>query len=438
MIEIKTVGGFSEIGKNMTALCVDDEVVILDMGLYMPVVVSFDETAEKFGEHDMIKCGAIPDDSVIDDWKDKVVAICLGHAHLDHIGAVPYLAKKYHSDIFGTPFTIEVLRKIIKDKGRKVPNKLKAINPNSKVKISDKITLEFINMTHSTLQVAMIAVHTPEGIILYANDFKFDNNPILGKKPNYERLQELKGKIICLIVDSLYSGLEVKTPSEKVAREMLEDVLLGTNNKGKAVVVTTFSSHLARIKSIIDFGKRMKRKIIILGRSMNKYIGAAEKIKLVDFSKKAEIVGFGNKIRNKLNILSKCKRDEYLIIVTGNQAEPGSGLDRMVNGAFRFKPEDNVIFSSSVIPDKINIENRKKMEDKLKKKGVRIFTNIHVSGHCGREDLRDLVNMVKPEHIIPAHGAWDKVKPMAELAKEMGYHKDKIHLVHNGQKIKLA
>ena len=437
MIEIKTIGGYSEVGKNMTALKVDDEVVILDMGLYMSVVVSFDETAEKFGEKEMIKTGAIPDDSVIDKWKEKVVGICLGHAHLDHVGAVPYLAKKYGADIYGTPFTIEVLRKIIKDKGRKVPNKLKSINPNSKIKLSDKISVEFINMTHSTLQVAMMAVHTPYGVVLYANDFKFDNNPVLGKAPNYKRLEQLKGKVLCLIVDSLYSGLEVKTPSEKVAREMLEDVLLGTNNKGKAVIVTTFSSHLARIKSILDFGKKMKRKIVILGRSMNKYIGAAEKVNLVNFSKNAEIVGFGRKIRNKLKTLQN-KRDQYLILVTGNQAEPGSGLDRMVNGAFKFKPEDNVIFSSSIIPDKVNVNNRERMEAKLRQKKVRIFTNIHVSGHCGREDLRDLVNMVKPKHIIPAHGDWDKVKPMAELAKEMGWKKDKIHLVHNGQKVVLG
>lgn len=437
MIELRTIGGFSEIGKNMTALKVDDEVVIFDMGLYMPVVVSFDETAEKFGEKEMIKTGAVPDDSIIDKWKDKVVAICLGHAHLDHIGAVPYLAKKYHADVIGTPFTIEVLKKILKDKDKKIPNKLKVINPNSKIKVSDKITIEFINMTHSTLQVAMIAVHTPKGVVLYANDFKFDNNPVLGKAPNYERLKQLKGKVLCLIVDSLYSGLEVKTPSEKVAREMLEDVLIGTNNKGKAVIVTTFSSHLARIKSVIDFGIRMKRKVVILGRSMNKYIGAAEKVKLVNFSKKTEIIGFGRKIRNKLKVL-KNKRDQYLIIVTGNQAEPGSGLDRMVNGLFRFKPEDNVIFSSSIIPDKINIRNRKKMEDKLKRMKVRIFTNIHVSGHCGREDLRDLVNMVKPKHIVPAHAAKDKTRHMAELAKEMGWKKDKIHLVKNGQRIVLA
>lgn len=436
-IELKTVGGFNEVGKNMVALKVGEEVIIFDMGLYMPVVVGFDEVAQKFGEREMIKTGAVPDDAILKDWKDKVVAICLGHAHLDHIGAVPYLAEKYHADILGTPFTIEVLKRILKDKDKNIHNQLKAINPNSKIKISENISIEFINMTHSTLQTAMIAVHTPKGVILYANDFKFDNHPVLGKMPNYERLKALKGKVLCLIVDSLYSGLEVKTPSEKVAREMLKDVLLGTNNKGKAVVVTTFSSHLARIKSIIDFGKSMGRKVVILGRSMNKYIGAAENLKLVDFSKRTEIVGYGAKIKRKLDIL-KSKRDKYLIIATGNQAEPGSVLDRMVNGMFNFKQEDSVIFSCSVIPDQVNIKNRERMEEKLKKRKVRIFTNIHVSGHCGREDLRDLLNMIKPTHVVPAHGGWDKTKPMAELAKELGYKEDKIHLMHNGHRVELA
>lgn len=444
-IEIYTIGGYNEIGKNMTAIKVDDEVVILDMGLHLPNYIRLTEEEEEdmlfVSTKEMKIAKAIPNDDALDSMKKQVKAIIPSHAHLDHIGAIPYLASKYPCPVIATPFTASVLRAILQDEKIQIKNPIKVVSPNSSFKISDNLTVEFINITHSTPQASMIALHTPYGIVLYANDFKLDNHPVLGKKPNYEALERLGKKgIKVLIVDSLYGDHACKTPSENVAREMLRDVMLNVNSEGKTVIVTTFSSHLARLKSIIEFGHKMGRKVVFLGRSLRKYIQAGEDVQIIDFSKDAEIVGFGKQIKQKLKQIQKKGAEKYLLVVTGHQGEPKAALSKIAKGKMDFKlhPEDHVIFSSSVIPTKINQESRAELEKILKNIGVRIFSDIHVSGHAGREDLRDFVNLTKPKNIIPAHAEKPGVEGMMELCEEMGYKKGKnVFFVKNGQRLKI-
>jgi len=248
-----------------------------------------------------------------------------------------------------------------------------------------------------------------------------------------------KEGIKVLIVDSLYSGVERKTPSEKIARALVEEVLLTIKNENSAIFVTTFSSHIARLKSIVDFGKKLDRKIYFMGRSMKKYVSAAIDVGMCPFQKDIQIVSYKNQIDSILNKVEKDRR-KSLIVCTGHQGEPGSIMDKLSRGnlSFSFKPGDNVIFSSKTIPSPINVENKEQLDKRLKKSGVRIFDNIHVSGHAGREDLRDLISLIHPEHIIPAHGSSMQLIPMIELAKELGYKAGKnCHLLENGQKIKL-
>jgi ribonuclease J len=303
------------------------------------------------------------------------------------------------------------------------------------------MTLEFINVTHSTPQTVIAALHTREGTILYANDFKFDNNPILGTKPNYHRLEELgkSGKVKALIVDGTRATRSGKTPSESVAREMLREVMLDTNSKNGMLIVTTFSSHLARLKSIIEFGKRMNRRIIFLGRSLSKYVQAGEATGIVKFSNQVEIVKYREQIKKRLRKLSKEKRDKYLLVVTGHQGEPESVLSRMIKQElpFDFYPEDHVIFSCSVIPNPSNIANREIMENDLKKFKVRMFKDIHTSGHASKEDLRDLITLVRPKHIIPAHGDFTMITALTDLCIEMGYRVgENVHIMKDGQKVR--
>jgi len=448
MIKIFTIGGYGEVGKNMTAVQVDDDVFLFDCGLFLPPIVEMQESEvkkEKPTERKLRSIAAIPNDLILENLglRDKVRAIMVSHAHLDHIGAIPYIAPRYNAEVLGTPYSIEVLKAIMADNSQTIKNKIIAITPNSSYTVKGKhrdYKIEFINVTHSTLQTAMIALHTPAGVVLYANDFKFDNSPIVGKKPNYERLKELaKEGVLALIVDSLYAGDERKTASEKIARGLLEDVMLTTTNEDACIVITTFSSHIARLKSIVDFSKQLGRKTLFIGRSLGKYVNAASRLNLAPFINDVSIITYRNQVEKVLKMVEK-NRDKFLIVCTGHQGEPGSVLDRLSRGKlpFQFMPQDHVIFSSKTIPTPVNIAAKKQLEQRLKFQGVRIFDNVHVSGHAGREDLRDFINMINPEHIFPAHGDLQKMNALAELATELGYKIGKeVHVMQDGQKIQL-
>ncbi|MBW2970906.1 RNase J family beta-CASP ribonuclease [Candidatus Woesearchaeota archaeon] len=442
-MEIFTIGGYNEVGKNMTCIKVDSEAVILDMGLHMENYINCkgDEDIQKITTAELLHADAIPDDSCLKKWKEFVRLIVPTHAHLDHVGAIPFMSNRYDAPIMCTPFTAEVIKTIVKDEGFKLKNPIKVLNPNSVYRLSKDTQLEFINVTHSTPQTVMAALHTKEGTVLYANDFKFDNYPTLGKKPNYKRLKELgKEGVKLLIVDGTRATREGKTPSESVAKQMLRDVLIATESKGKAVIVTTFSSHLARVKSIIALGKKMNRKVVLLGRSLAKYSQAGEALGIVNFSSDAEIVKYGNQVKKRLKQLSKERRDKYLLIVTGHQGEPEAVLSRIARGEFQYElgQDDHVVFSCSVIPNPTNQANREMLENQLKKYGVRIFKDIHASGHAAKEDLRDLINMVQPEHIIPAHGDFRMLSALTDLALEMGYKLGQnVHIMQDGQMMSL-
>ena len=443
-LEVYTVGGYHEVGKNMTAVKFNNEIIILDMGLHLPnYIMLTEEEAEditRFGVDDLRNSEVVPDDSFLMQWKDLVKAIIPTHAHLDHVGAIPYLGKNYGCPIICTPFTAEVLKAICKDEKIRLQNPIKVLNSNSKLKISENITVEFIHVTHSTPQTVMVLVKTPEGNILYANDFKFDNYPTIGAKPNYERLKELaQEEVKLLIVDTLYADRPSKTPGENIAADMLRQVMLETDSSGKALLVTTFSSHLARLKTIIAMGKKLGRKIVFLGRSMSKYIEAGENIGLVNFSKDGEIVKYKKEVRKKLKQISHAGADKYMIICTGHQGEPKAVLSRIVNKEMQFKlmQGDHIVFSCNVIPTPVNIKAREELETKLKKYGVRIFKGAHVSGHAAREDLRELLLMVKPKKIIPSHSEKKVAQEVVGLAEEIGYSKEDVLVVGNGKKVVL-
>ena len=440
-VEIIPVGGFDECGRNCVAVKVGDEVILLDLGLNLEPYINYtnDEDIRDVDPEELMAVNAVPDISKIEDLRSKVKAIVAGHAHLDHIGAIPYLGERFKAPVICTAFTAEVLKSMFKDEKIEMHNKIKVLNANSSMKISDKISIEFINVTHSIPQTVIIVIHTPDGAVVYTNDFKFDLNPIIGRKPNFKRLKEIGGEgVLALFADSTRSSLDKKTPSESVAKELLKDVLLGTSSEGKTVIVTTFASHLARLKSIIFFGKKLNRKILFLGRSLSRYVQAGENLGLINFSKDVELVKYGNQIKYTLQKLQG-KLGKYLLVVTGHQGELNATLSKMADGRipFRFKKDDHVVFSCEVIPTETNRTNREILENKLKNHGVRIFKDIHVSGHGAKEDIRDLIIYLKPKHILPSHGCADMRRPTCVLAKEMGYTDKQIHLLSNGERLKL-
>jgi len=447
-MEICSIGGYEEVGKNMTAVKIGDDVIIIDAGVYLPALMEQEEAEakQKMSEEKLRRIKAIPNDLVLDKlgWRDKVIAIIIGHAHLDHVGGVPYIAHRYpKATIYATPFTMAVLDNILEDEKIALRNQRKIIQPDSTHMIKGRSgthKVDFVNVTHSTIQCVFPVIHSKEGAFVYTLDFKFDNFPTMGNPPSYKKMREFGNKgVKAIIVDSLYSGSNRKTPSERIAQHLLEDSFAVVRGDRKsALFVTTFSSHIARLKSIVDFGKRTGRELIFMGRSMSKYISAAVKAHKSPITKNIKVLKYRRQIDSFLSRIEK-NRGKYLIVCTGHQAEPGSIMDRLVKGetAFKFRTGDNVIFSSSIIPTPATILGRDRMDKKLRSRGVRVQTDIHVSGHAGREDLRELLTIFKPKHVIPAHGSLQQETPMIELASEFGYKfGETSHLSSDGKVLK--
>jgi ribonuclease J len=332
-----------------------------------------------------------------------------------------------------------VIDSILDDDKQTINNHKKIIYDNTMHKISKDLTAEFIHVTHSTIQCVFIALHTKEGIFFYGLDFKFDNYPTMGEPPNYKRMKELSKKgIKVLVVDALYSGTEKKPGGEAIAKHLLEEAFSKARGKDKAIFITTFSSHIERLNNIVNFAKKTNREIIFLGRSLNKYVNSAIKVGQCPFKSKIRLIKYRKQINSFLGKVEK-QRGKYLVVCTGHQAEKGSILDRIVKGEtpFKFIPGDNLIFSSSVIPVQPNQMLRERIDKKLRNIGVKLQTDVHVHGHGSREDLRDLIELLKPENVIPAHGSLEQETPFIDLATEFGYKfGETSHLSSNGKVLK--
>jgi ribonuclease J len=439
-VNIYALGGYEEVGRNMTCVEVENEAVILDMGVYMDRFVPLQDEIQRCSTKTLINEDVIPDDRPIHHLKKKMKAIVLSHAHLDHIGAAFWLSSFYDCPIITTPYTNRILQQKEGNDGIQLKNKLICIAPNSSYKISDNIEIEFILATHSVIQSSMINIITPKGNVLYSLDYKFDNHPVIGQTTNKQRLRQLgKAHTLALIVDSTNAEKENKTYSESVAKEMLRDVILGIETDKQGMFISTFSSHIARLKTIMDVSQNLGRDIVFLGRSLYEYISAAEQLDFVNFSDNAEIIKSPHRSEKRLEEINKTK-DKYLVVATGSQGEANATLSKIVNEEIplQLDPNDLVIFACGVIPTPTIQANRRILEHKIHHKRGRIFKDIHVSGHASREDIRDLIKIVSPENIIPGHGDMKKLASVATLSTDMGYALGKnVHLLQNGQHVNL-
>ncbi|MBQ6220228.1 MAG: RNase J family beta-CASP ribonuclease [Methanosphaera sp.] len=439
-IEVIAVGGYEQIGKNMTAVKVNDDVVIFDMGIHLDRLHIHEDTdISRMHSLDLIERGVIPDDTLMREVDGKVRAIVCTHGHLDHIGAIAKLAHRYEAPIIATPYTIALIEKTIKGERKfKVNNPLKTVNPGEKLQISPNLTLEFVRTTHSIPQTITAALHTPEGVIIYANDFKFDNHQMVSPPPDYRRFRDIgkKGvKVAIMDTTNIKEKQESKTHSEKIARDLLKDVLKGPLEERKGLIVTTFSSHIERIQAITKIAERSRRKVLILGRSMERYCSIAEALGILNLPRNVSIYGNSKSI-NKALARANDNRTKYMLLVTGHQGEPDALLPRIANNKtnFEIKPGDNIVFSAATIPNPINLANRDLLDRRIKERGARIYNNVHVSGHAGPEDLRDFIRMLNPQHLIPSHGDLSHLAAFVELAEEEGYKLgNDVHILRNGQ-----
>jgi len=447
-IEIATIGGYEEVGRQMTAVRAGDDVVVFDMGLNLSQVLIHDDVrTEQMHSLDLIDMGAIPDDRVMSELEGDVKAIVPTHGHLDHIGAISKLAHRYNAPIVATPFTIELVKQQMEDESKfNVDNDLVKMEAGETMSIgnSGQVDLEFVNVTHSIIDAINPVLHTPEGAVVYGLDKRMDHTPVIGDPIDMERFREIgrEGEgVLAYIEDCTNAGKKGRTPSESVAREHLRDVMQSVEDYDGGIVATTFSSHIARVKSLVEFAKDMGRQPVLLGRSMEKYSGTAERLDFVEFPDDLGMYGHRKSVDRTFKRIMKEGKENYLPIVTGHQGEPRAMLTRMGRGETPYELDegDKVIFSARVIPEPTNEGQRYQSERLLRMQGARIYDDIHVSGHLREEGHYQMLDALQPQNIIPAHQDLKGFSPYVDLCESQGYELGRdLHVTRNGNLIQLV
>ena len=445
-IEIATIGGYEAVGRQMTAVRAGDDVVIFDMGLNLSKVLIHDNVeTERMHSLDLIDMGAIPDDRVMSDLEGDVKAIVPTHGHLDHIGAISKLAHRYTAPIVATPFTIELVKQQIKGEEKfGVENDLVKMEAGETMSIGERNELEFVNVTHSIIDAINPVLHTPEGSIVYGLDKRMDHSPVIGDPIDMERFREIgrEGEgVLCYIEDCTNAGKKGRTPSEAVARRHLKDVMYSIQDYDGGIVATTFSSHIARVKSLVEFADDIGRQPVLLGRSMEKYSGTAERLDFVDFPDDLGMYGHRKSVDRTFKRIMKEGKEDYLPIVTGHQGEPRAMLTRMGRGETPYELDDGdkVLFSARVIPEPTNEGQRYQSEQLLRMQGARIYDDIHVSGHLREEGHYTMLDALQPQHVIPAHQNLEGFAPYVDLCRSQGYELGRdLHVTQNGNTFQLV
>jgi ribonuclease J len=439
-IEIATIGGYEEVGRQMTAVRAGDDVVVFDMGLNLSKVLIHDDVeTERMHSLDLIDMGAIPDDRVMSDLEGDVQAIVPTHGHLDHIGAISKLAHRYDAPIIATPFTIELVKQQIQGEEKfGVENDLIKMEAGKATSLgSGDIELEFVNVTHSIIDAINPVLHTPEGAIVYGLDKRMDHTPVVGDPIDMDRFRQLGEEgVLCYIEDCTNAGKKGRTPSESVARRHLKDVMYSVEDYDGGIVATTFSSHIARVKSLVEFAQDIGRTPVLLGRSMEKYSGTAERLNFVEFPEDLGMFGHRKSVDRTFTRIMKEGKENFLPIVTGHQGEPRAMLTRMGRGETPYELEegDKVIFSARVIPEPTNEGQRYQSETLLRMQGARIYDDIHVSGHLNREGHYEMLDALQPKHVFPAHQDMSGFSDYVNLCENEGYKLGRdLHVVRNGQ-----
>lgn len=434
-MKVYTIGGYEKVGGNMTAIEVDEKIVIFDMGADIERVVEQGVKLEEMKTVEAIESKVVPNDQEIKKRRNDVEAIVIGHGHQDHCRGVPKLAGAYDCPIIATPYTGDLIERFIEDDREYVNNNIVRMDTNEKFQISDDFELELVDMTHSIPQTALSVLRTNEGTVVYSLDFKLDDNPTLGSPVNYEKLEELgREDVKVYIVDCTRADEPGKTKSELETKKDLKRIISEENEKREGIIVTTFSSNIARLNNIIE-SNNGRRDIVLLGRSLKEYTKDAEKRSLIDLSE-IEIASYKEEVEDILEEVSRDKSD-YLLLATGNQGEPNAMLSRITDGEYPYSIESNdlVIFSSVTIPTPVNELNRRYLERKLKQKGAKLEMDVHSHGHAMKEDHRKMMRLLNPEVVIPAHGGREKLSSCAELAREEGI--EDVRISHNGGTVSL-
>lgn len=415
------LGGLEEVGKNMSAVEYGNDILVIDMGLMFP--------NEDMPGIDYV----IPDINYLVENKEKIRGVIITHGHLDHTGAIPYIIDKLGSpQIYSAPLTNGLIKKRLEEFGLENRVKLATITPGEETLQLGAFKVDTFRLNHNIPDSMGLSITTPEGILVYATDWKFDHTPADGKPTDFSKLAELGGQgVLALFSDST----NAQKPGHTISEKEVEDVLfkLVENAKGR-VIIATFSSLISRIQQILNVAKKMNRKVAFSGRSMLANVEVASSLKALIIPPDA-VIDVGE--------VGKYPDNRVIIVCTGSQGEERSALTRIAAGEHRqikIKKGDTVILSSSPIPG--NERSVNDVMDNLFREGAKVIyqklMDVHTSGHAYQEDLKLMIGLIKPKFFIPIHGERHKLMVHAGLAQDVGIPEENILVSDNGQIIEFA
>jgi ribonuclease J len=418
VLSVIPLGGVEEIGLNMTVLEYGPDMVVMDAGLMFP-------------EEDMLGIDfVIPDFSYVIENKEKVKGIILTHGHEDHTGALPFLLKKIDVPIYGTPLTLGLVKEKLREH-RLEDRRLISVRPRDIVRLG-AFNIEFIRVTHSIVDGVAFGIETPLGYIVHTGDFKIDPTPVDGELLDFQRFSEYGSRgVLLMLSDSTNAEKGGFTFSEKEVRRAFEDVFSKT--KGR-IIISTFASNIHRIQQAIDVAVMFGRKVILCGKSIVSNAQIALDLGYLKIPKETWL---------RLEDLKGLEDGSVVIITTGSQGEPMSVLSRIATDEhkhIKIKDGDTVILSAKMIPG--NERSIGKIINHLFRRGADVIyekvSEIHVSGHASKEELKLMMNLVKPKYFMPVHGEYRHLVYHSKLAEKQGIPKENIFVLENGDVLEIT
>ncbi|MGH7370069.1 MAG: ribonuclease J, partial [Candidatus Methylomirabilaceae bacterium] len=402
-----------EIGLNMTVVEGADDLLVIDAGLMFP-----DE--EMLGI-DLV----IPDMRYVMARRDKVRAVLLTHGHEDHTGALPYLLAELRIPVYGTPLSLGLAAEKLKEADLLSQADLRAVRPRDQLQLG-VFGVEFLRVSHSIPDSVALAIETPAGMVVHTGDFKFDQSPVDGQLTDYRRLSELgDAGVLVLLSDSTNAGRDGFTPSERTVGLALDEILRSATGR---VVVACFASNIHRVQQVLDVAAALGRHVAVSGKSMVANTRIATELGYLRVPP-ATLVG--------LEELQRLPPAQGVIVTTGSQGEPLSAIARMAaaeHKQMRVAPGDTVIFSARVIPGHEKSIGR--AINNLFRQGAHVITEegsgVHVSGHASRDELKLMLNLVRPTFFVPIHGEYRHLHHHAQLARDVGVPDSRIFVVGDG------
>ena len=413
-IQIIPLGGIGEIGKNMFVIRFEDEILVIDAGLSFP-------SDEMLGI-DVV----IPDITYLEENKDKVKAIILTHGHEDHIGALPYVLQQINVPVYGTKLTLGLVEVKLREHRMLKDCTLITIRPEDKLELGS-FKMEFFRVNHSIPDSIGIAVKTPVGTIVHTGDFKFDQTPVSGEIADYYRLAKLGEKgVLVALSDSTNAERPGYTLSEREVGSSIMDIFHAAKQR---IILATFASNIHRIQQVMDAATYYQRKVAIVGRSMVNVVSIAQELGYLHVNEGTIV---------EIDEINNLPPHKVVILTTGSQGEPMAALTRISMAEHRkveIMPGDTVIISATPIPGNEKLVSR--TIDNLFARGANVIyermSGIHVSGHASQEELKLMLNLLKPKYLIPIHGEYRQLIRHAEVAAKVGIKEKNVFIVENGQ-----